>query len=55
MHKKMSNTVFVTGSEGFIGSHVVEALLKKNIKLLHWSNITLFDIGHLKYIKKIRI
>ena len=49
----MSNTVFVTGSEGFIGSHVVEALLKKKYKVIALVKYNSFsDIGHLKYIKK---
>lgn len=49
----MSNTVFVTGSEGFIGSHVVEALLKNNYKVIALVKYNSFsDIGYLKYIKK---
>ena len=32
--KTMKNkTVFLTGAEGFIGSHMVEALVKKNFNV----------------------
>ena len=49
----MSKNVFVTGSEGFIGSHVVEALLKNNYKVIALVKYNSFsDIGYLKYIKK---
>lgn len=43
--------VFVTGSEGFIGSHIVEKLLKNNylVKALVLYN-SFSDIGWLKYI-----
>ena len=48
----MSKIVFVTGSEGFIGSHVVEALLRKKYKVIALVKYNSFsDIGHLKFIK----
>jgi NAD dependent epimerase/dehydratase len=49
----MKKKVFVTGSEGFIGSHLVEKLLRNNflVKALVLYN-SFSDIGWLKYIDK---
>ena len=49
----MKKKVLVTGSEGFIGSHLVEGLLRKkyNVTALVLYN-SFSDIGWLKNIKK---
>ena len=52
--KTMKNkTVFLTGAEGFIGSHMVEALVKKNfnVKALVLYN-SFKDIGWLSVLDK---
>lgn len=57
----MKKSIFITGSEGFIGSHIVEKLIKKNFNI---NALVLYNsfgsIGNLellpkKYLKKINI
>ena len=45
--------IFLTGSEGFIGSHLLEALIKKKhqVKALIQYN-SFGNIGHLEYLDK---
>ena len=47
----MSKKLFITGSEGFVGSHLVELLVKKNynIKALVQYN----SFNHLGWLKKV--
>lgn len=45
--------IFVTGSEGFIGSHLVEKLIKKGHKVKALIQYNSFgSIGHLEYLEK---
>ena len=45
--------IFLTGADGFIGSHLVEKLLKNNYKVIALSYYNSFnDLGWLKYINK---
>ena len=48
-----NKSVFLTGAEGFIGSHMVESLVKKNfnVKALVLYN-SFKDIGWLKTVNK---
>jgi len=46
--------IFLTGSEGFIGSHLLESLIKKGHKVKALIQYNSFgNIGHLKYLNKI--
>ncbi len=49
----MKKKIFITGAEGFIGSHITEKLLTLgyNVTALVLYNFT-GDIGNLKYISK---
>ena len=45
----MKKNVLITGSEGFIGSHIVESLIKKNYKVRAFVHYNSFNnIGWLK-------
>ena len=49
----MSHKIFVTGSEGFIGSHLVETLAKRNEKVKAFVQYNSFgNIGWLKNVDK---
>ena len=45
--------IFLTGSEGFIGSHLLEALIESGHKVKALVQYNSFgNIGYLKYLKK---
>ncbi len=46
----MSNNVLVTGGAGFIGSHLVEKLVKKKLKVIVFDNLSSGKIKNLKNI-----
>ena len=46
----MSNNVLVTGGAGFIGSHLVEKLVKKKLKVIVIDNLSSGKIKNLKNI-----
>ena len=49
----MKNKVLITGSEGFIGSHLVEKLVKKNFSVKAFVQYNSFNkIGWLKDLDK---
>ena len=51
MQKNLS--VFITGAEGFIGSHLTETLIKKGYKVKALAQYNSFDsIGWLKILPK---
>ena len=49
----MNKKILITGAEGFIGSHLIETLVKKNFKvkaLVHYNSFN--SIGWLNYLDK---
>ena len=48
----MKRTALVTGGAGFIGSHLVELLLKKKLKVLVIDNLSNSNVSNIKKLIK---
>ena len=51
-HKMKKMKILVIGGAGFIGSHLVERLVKKKYKVTVIDNLSTGDIKNLKLVKK---